>query len=141
MPSNRHTSDREDYLEQALGKLLGLSHLYLKQLSKVKNQRIREALEQLAEEKGRLARILEQAISRLGGDLREIRIHLEHPVSGDREIIPRIYQEEEALSLWLREEIHSVRDEGVKALLQSLLKDEDRHLRIIKDLYRDLTHC
>jgi len=22
-----------------------------------------------------------------------------------------------------------------------LLKDEDRHLRIIKDLYRDLTHC
>ena len=141
MPSNRHTSDREDYLEQALGKLLGLSHLYLKQLSNVKNQRIREALEQLAEEKGRLARILEQAISRLGGDPGEIRIPLEHPVSVDREIIPSLYQEEEALSLWLREEIHSVRDEGVKALLQTLLKDEDRHLRIIKDLYRDLTHC
>jgi len=34
-----------------------------------------------------------------------------------------------------------VRQESVKALLQTLLKDEDRHLRIIKDLYRDLTHC
>ena len=141
MSFNRHTSDRVDYLEQALGKLLGLSHLYLKQLSTVKNQKIRETLEQLAEEKGKYARILEQVLSRLGGDAREIRIPLEHPVSVDRELIPRIYQEEQALSLWLREQISSIRHEEVKALLQSLLKDEDLHLQIIKELYRDLTHC
>ena len=121
--------------------LLGLSHLYLKQLSTVKNQKLRETLEHLAEEKGRFARVLEQALSKLGGDPNTIRIPLEHPVSVDRELIPRIYQEEQALSLWLREQISSVHDEEVKALLQTLVKDEDRQLQSIKELYRGLTHC
>ena len=141
MSFNRHTGDPVDYLEQALGKLLGLSHLYFKQLSRVKNQKVREGLEQLAEEKSRHARILEQAILKLGGDPREIRIPLEFPVSVDRELIPRIYKEEQALTLWLREQISLARHEEVKALLQTLLEDEDRHLQIIIDLYRDLTHC
>lgn len=141
MSFNPHTSHHPVVLEHALEKLLGLSHLYLKLLPTVRTQKVRETLEKLALEKERHAQLLEEAISRCGGDVRGVRIPLDHPVSADRELIPWIYQEEQALSLWVREQISTSQHVEVKALLQTLLRDEDQYLKIVKDLYRNLAYC
>lgn len=128
-------------LEEALARLLGLSHLYQRQLSVVRNYRLRQTLEGLLEEKRRHAQTLEKVIGRYGGDTVHVRIPMDHPVNSERELISWIYREEENMVLWYQEQITATQDEEVRALLQSLLSEEDRHLQIVKDLYRDITYC
>ena len=133
--------DSAHILEEALARLLGLSHLYHKQLLTVQNQKIRETLQRLAQEKDRHAKTLEAALSRLGQDASQVRIPPDRQVDAPRELIPRIYQQEQDLYLWYREQISSAPKDQVKTLLESLLEDEDRHLQALKDLYRGVTHC
>ncbi|GEM_PF-3255470 len=128
-------------LEGALAKLLGLSHLYRKQLLMTKNQKVRKTLERLVKEKNQHTELLQAAISDYGGDPSRVRIDAESPVNVSRELIPRLYQEEQALSLWYREQTHSIQDGRVKALFETFLNDEDQHLQALKELYRGVTYC
>jgi rubrerythrin len=128
-------------LEETLARLLGLSHRYHKQLLMSKNQRLRGTLERLIKEKSQHAKLLQTAILNHGGDPRGVRIETESPVNASRELIPTLYQEEQALSLWYREQITSIQDGQVRTLFEALLKDEDQHLQALKELYRDVTYC
>ena len=128
-------------LEEVLARLLGLSYLYHRQFLMAKNQKVRETLERLVQEKDRHAKTLEAALSKLGRDASQVRIPPDHPVDVSRELIPRIYQQEQDLYLWYREQISATQDDQVKTLLKSLIEDEDRHFQALKDLYRGVTHC
>jgi rubrerythrin len=138
---HRQRVDSANILDEALARLLGLSHLYHRQLLTVKNQKVKEILQRLAREKDQHAKTLEAALLKLGRDASKVRIPPDHPVDIPRELIPRIYQQEQELYLWYREQINSTRDGQLRTLLESLLEDEDRHLQALKDLYREITHC
>jgi len=138
---HRHEEKSAKILEEALAKLLGLSYLYRKQLLMAKNQKVRMTLERLVKEKSQHAKLLQSAILNYRGDPGRISIEAESPVNVSRELIPRLYQAEQALFLWYQEQISSIQEDQVKALFEVFLKDEDQHLQALKELYRDVTYC
>jgi rubrerythrin len=141
MPLDQYTRHELGILEQVLARLWGLTTLYQHQIFILRNQKIRETLARFAQEKNRQAKDLEALLLRLGGNPVKVRIPSERLVSTDRELIPRIYQEEQDLSLWCQARIDGIKQLELKEFVQSLLEDEERQIGVLKELYRDVTHC
>lgn len=136
------TASREvSNLEEILQKLLGLAHFYQRQLSRVRNPKLRKVLEDLSLQKRNDARALEQTVLDLGGAVRDIPVPLEHPVGRDRDLLPRLYEEEELTLLLCRERLGEVSSPPARRLLEEVLGHEEGHLRAVRDLYRGITHC
>jgi rubrerythrin len=137
---HRREEKTANILEGALAKLLGLSSLYRKQLLMAPNQKVRTTLERLIMEKNQHIKLLQAAILNYGGDPGMVRIETEPPINVLRELVPRVYQKEQALFLWYREQMGFTQEDQVKTLFEFFLKDEDQHLRAVKKLYRDVTY-
>lgn len=141
MDPARITEQDVEILESALGRVWGLTHLYRKLVLTAQNPRIRNVLSHLAEEKVEQARVLEKGVAMFGGDPGRVRVPREHMEVANRELIPRIFQEEQAMTLWYQEQATAARAEEVKTLCRNLARQESRHQDALKDLYRGLTHC
>ncbi len=135
-------SEREiELLEEAVGRVWGLVHLYRRLALGAQNPRVRDVLTRLTREKSEQVKALEDTVEELGGNPGGVSIPREHADVPPREVIPLIFQEEHQLGLWFQAEATAAKSERIKKLFLGLAEQELRHQDIIKDLYRGVTHC